>query len=94
MVKIFEGVGHLDSFGVFGGNTLASVMLQGATEAPPIFTAEVPRFPHANGSFVTLGVCGHIFGPMPKNIMESNDCTKLFVTHLDWCVFKRTCECL
>ena len=47
-----------------------------------------------NGSFVSSGVCGHIFGPVPKNIMEGTDGAKLFVTHLNWCIFERTCECL
>ena len=47
-----------------------------------------------NGSFVSLGVCGHIFGPLSKNLMEGTACAKLFVTHLNWCIFERICECL
>ena len=41
-MPVFEGAGYLDSFGVFRGNTLASVMFWGTTEAPTIYTAEVP----------------------------------------------------
>ena len=41
-----------------------------------------------------MGVCGHIFGPVPENLLEGTDCTKFFVTNLNWCIFERTCECL
>ena len=47
-----------------------------------------------NGCFVLLVICGHIFGPLSKKLLEGTDCAKLFVTHLNWCIFERTCECL
>ena len=48
MVKIINIVRQLDSFGVLGGNTLTTVMFQGAAKDPPILSAEVPRVTHAD----------------------------------------------
>ena len=48
MVKIINIVRQLDSFGVLGGNTLTTVMFQGAAEDPPIIFAEVPIVTHAD----------------------------------------------
>ena len=49
------------------------------------------RYP---GSFVLSGVCGNISSPLSENLMEGTDCAKLFVTHLNWCILERTCDCL
>ena len=62
------------SFGVLGGNTLATVLFQGAAEAPPILYAEVLRVTHAD-LFVVYDVatnnpnrgCGIIKGGMKKS---------------------------
>ena len=47
MVTIIEGIGHLDSFGVLAGHALASIIFEGASEAPYIFLVEVPRVTYA-----------------------------------------------
>ena len=47
MVTIIKSVRHLDSFGFLGGNTLTTVMFQGAAKAPPTLSSEVPRVTYA-----------------------------------------------
>ena len=36
------------------------------------------------GRFVLSGVCGNIFSPLSKQLLEGTDCVKLFVAHLNW----------
>ena len=48
MVTVLKGITYLESFGVLGGHTLALIMYEGASEAPSIFPAEVPRVTHAD----------------------------------------------
>ena len=38
------------------------------------------------GRFFLSGVCGYIFSPFSKQLMEGTDCAKLFITHLNWCI--------
>ena len=40
------------------------------------------------GDFFRRGYVGRFL------VMESTDCAKFFLTHLNWCIFERTCECL
>ena len=46
------------------------------------------------GSFVLSGVCGNISSLLSENLLEGTDCSKLFVTHFNWCILERTCKCL
>ena len=81
--------------------TLGACAGEGSNVVVGVLTACIVFFAFLVGSLGGLmgalfcqGVCGNIFGPVPKNIMEGTDCANLFVTHLNWCTFKRTYECL
>ena len=79
-MPIFEGVGYLDGFGVFGVNTLASLLFWGATEAPTIFSKEVPCVAHARFLWIIIR---HPRGPI-RVAAQSNGALKHSHADLVW----------